>query len=455
MARNTPKHAAPRHYRGRKPAEKPQRTSETILEELAAMQTDAEEETESAPEVPEVPEAPEMPEMPEAPQDRVAVYEEMPRRKRRSPVVPIVILLLLAAAGIIVYILWSLGLFGGTSTYSIPGVSPTATPAPTAEPTATPEPTPEPTPTPEPEPTPPPIYDDGTEGYLSSDVLIYDDKAFELFYGTDDIAQAYAEMINACADQLSGVQVYNMVVPNHSAFGVPERVHAYYGTSDQRQNTSTIYEKLSDAVTSVDVYDVLNMHNNENIFFNTDTHWTGLGAYYAYTAFCEAAGCTPAALETFDKTSYDFTGYLAQITDESCLYDNPDTLDLYDPTFNYDCEMSYDGLSYFAMDEINAHFGDSGYSMYLYGDMGCVRVTNHDVQTGRRLLIVKDSYGNAIAPFLMASFDEVHAVDLRYFYDNVPDYCAAHGITDVLILNSEMSANTESRIDSIRNLFNG
>ena len=33
--------------------------------------------------------------------------------------------------------------------------------------------------------------------------------------------------------------------------------------------------------------------------------------------------------------------------------------------------------------------------MYLHGDMGCVRITNHDLSTGRKLLVVKDSYGNA------------------------------------------------------------
>ena len=93
--------------------------------------------------------------------------------------------------------------------------------------------------------------------------------------------------------------------------------------------------------------------------------------------------------------------------------------------------------------------------MYLSGDLGCVRVQNHDVQTGRRLVVVKDSYGNALAPFLMASFDQVHVIDFRYFDASLPDYCAEQGITDVLFLNNLMSANTSTQHDSMWSLFNG
>lgn len=373
-------------------------------------------------------------------------------KKRRSPVIPIVIFLIVAALGIIVYILWSLGLFGGSGILSGSLLAtPDASATPTA--TATAEPTPSPTPSPTPEPTPPPIYDDGTEGYMSSGILIYNNQGFELFYGDDGMAETYANMINEFADALPGIQVYNMVAPNHSEFGVPERVREYYGESSQRQNTSVIYENLSDSVKAVDIYDVLNLHNDENIYLGTDTHWAPLGAYYAYTTFCEVAGCDVAPLDSFEKTSYDFTGYLAYATGEDVLYQNPDTLDVYDPTFDYTCEMSYDGLTYSASETVNTHDASAGYSMYLSGDMGCVRVTNNELSTGRKLLVVKDSYGNAMGPFLMASFDEVHVVDFRYFEDNLPSYCEAQGITDVLFFNNEMSANTSMQHDAMRGLF--
>lgn len=162
--------------------------------------------------------------------------------------------------------------------------------------------------------------------------------------------------------------MYNMVVPNHSEFGLPERVRDNYGCTSQRENTSTIYNNLSQKVTAVDIYDVLNLHNNENIYYNTDTHWATLGAYYAYTKFCEASGTAAAPLESFKKTSYPgFTGYLYFATDESSLAQNPDTIDIYDPTFSYSAEMSYDGIEFFTVDTINTADESAGYSMLIGG----------------------------------------------------------------------------------------
>lgn len=377
-------------------------------------------------------------------------YDDKPRKKR-SPVVPIVLVMLVLALGILGYIAYSLGALG-----KILPAAATPTPVPTAEPTATAEPTPTPTPEPTatPEPTPPPIYDDGTEGYMSSGILIYNNKGFELFYGSDDMASTYAEMLNGFADQLTGMKVYSMVIPNHSEFGVPERVRDYYGEVSQRENSQTVYDALSDKITAVDIYDTLNLHNDEDIYFDTDTHWSPLGAFYAYEKFCDVAGVTPTTLESFTKTSSDFTGYLAYATGESVLYNNPDTLDLYDPTYNYTCEISYDGQYFEETDSLNSHDESLGYAMYLHGDMGCVRITNHDLSTGRKLLVVKDSYGNAMGPFLGASFDEVHVADFRYFEGDLPTYCTEHGITDVLFAVNEMAVNTEQHQNSMRNLFN-
>jgi len=294
----------------------------------------------------------------------------------------------------------------------------------------------------------------GTEGYMSSGILIYNNKGFEMFYGSDSMATAYAETLNDCASQLSGTKVYSMVIPNHSEFGVPERVRNYYEEASQRENTMAVNNTLSASITAVDIYDALNLHNNEDIYFDTDTHWAPLGAFYAYEKFCEAAGVTPTTLDSFTKTSSDFTGYLAYVTSEDVLNNNPDTLDLYDPKYNYTCEISHDGQYFEETDSLNSHDESLGYAMYLHGDMGCVRITNHDLSTGRKLLVVKDSYGNAMGPFLGASFDEVHVMDFRYFEGDLPTYCTEHGITDVLFAVNEMAVNTEQHQNSIRAMFN-
>lgn len=388
-------------------------------------------------------------------------------RARRSPRanLPAVLILVVLLIGAAVALgIWAARTWGQND--SAPGE--TASPAPqssgvsqpaesavsSAQPTEAP--TPAPTPSPTPEPTPPPIPDDGSDGYLSSGVYIWQNKAFELFYGSTDAAAAYAQAISGYQQQLPGTTVYNMVVPNHSEFGLPERIRNDMGCTSQRENLSDVFANYTEGsqVIPVDIYDALDYHKDQYLYFNTDTHWAPLGAYWAYTAFCEAANQTAAPLSDFTvSTVEDFTGYLYVATGESCLAENPDHIDLYEPGYNYTIELSYDGVSFTELSGMYAPDEGMGYSMVLWGDNPLVRITNHDDASGRKLLLVKDSYGNAIAPFLAANYSEVHVADFRSFPGKLPAYCQENGITDVLFFNNVMSANTYSQIETMNGLF--
>lgn len=393
-------------------------------------------------------------------------YRQAHRARRNSranlPAVLIFVVLLIGAA--VALGIWAARTWGqddsapGETASPAPQSSGTSQPAESAGSSAQPAeaPTPAPTPSPTPEPTPPPIPDDGSDGYLSSGVYIWQNKAFELFYGSTDAAAAYAQAISGYQQQLPGTTVYNMVVPNHSEFGLPERIRDDMGCTSQRENLSDVFANYTEGsqVIPVDIYDALDYHKDQYLYFNTDTHWAPLGAYWAYTAFCEAANQTAAPLSDFTvSTVEDFTGYLYVATGESCLAENPDHIDLYEPGYNYTIELSYDGVSFTELSGMYAPDEGMGYSMVLWGDNPLVRITNHDDASGRKLLLVKDSYGNAIAPFLAANYSEVHVADFRSFPGKLPAYCQENGITDVLFFNNVMSANTYSQIETMNGLF--
>ena len=393
-------------------------------------------------------------------------YRQAHRARRNSranlPAVLIFVVLLMGAA--VALGIWAARTWGqddsapGETASPAPQSSGTSQPAESAVSSAQPAeaPTPAPIPSPTPEPTPPPIPDDGSDGYLSSGVYIWQNKAFELFYGSTDAAAAYAQAISGYQQQLPGTTVYNMVVPNHSEFGLPERIRNDMGCTSQRENLSDVFANYTEGsqVIPVDIYDALDYHKDQYLYFNTDTHWAPLGAYWAYTAFCEAANQTAAPLSDFTvSTVEDFTGYLYVATGESCLAENPDHIDLYEPGFDYTIELSYDGVSFTELSGMYAPDEGMGYSMVLWGDNPLVRITNHDDASGRKLLLVKDSYGNAIAPFLAANYSEVHVADFRSFPGKLPAYCQENGITDVLFFNNVMSANTYSQIETMNGLF--
>lgn len=308
------------------------------------------------------------------------------------------------------------------------------------------------------------IADNGEQGYLDSESSLYfwDNKAFELFYGGDDTAKIYADAINNYKTQLgSDIKVYDMVVPNHSEFGLCTReaqsLTENQNVTSQRKNTTTVYNNLSNDVNAVDIYDTLNSHKTEYIYFNTDHHWTGLGAYYAYTAFAKAAGVTPLQLDGLEKNTIEgFLGSLYTASEADVLKQNPDYVDYYTLPGNYSCkifmqnsteatdvDMYYEG----------AEAGSGTYGVFIWGDNPLTIIDNKDNSSGEKIALVKESYGNAFAPYLAYNYDEVHVIDFRYFDGNLADYCKANGIKNVLFLNGIMSANTGVQISAMDTLF--
>ena len=89
----------------------------------------------------------------------------------------------------------------------------------------------------------------------------------------------------------------------------------------------------------------------------------------------------------------------------------------------------------------------AAYCTFMGGDDRTVAVRTNTANH-RRLLILKDSYGNALPPYLFGSFEEVHVADCRYFTPNVVDYVRRNGITDVLFANNLIHASMPKTVQS-------
>ena len=75
------------------------------------------------------------------------------------------------------------------------------------------------------------------------------------------------------------------------------------------------------------------------------------------------------------------------------------------------------------------------YTLFLGGNYPLVEITTTN-DTGRNLMIFKDSYANSFVPFLTPYFDKIILIDPRYYYDDVDRAIDRFGITDVLYLYS-------------------
>ena len=67
--------------------------------------------------------------------------------------------------------------------------------------------------------------------------------------------------------------------------------------------------------------------------------------------------------------------------------------------------------SYFSYEQLE---NDDEYPVFLDGNHSLVRIKNSNV-TGGKLIVVKDSYGHTIVPFLSQNYSEIIMVDMRYY----------------------------------------
>ena len=96
--------------------------------------------------------------------------------------------------------------------------------------------------------------------------------------------------------------------------------------------------------------------------------------------------------------------------------------------------------------------GSNAYSAFIWGNNPYMHIKTSQ-KTGRKLCIIKDSYGCALAPFVTANFDEVFVVDPSYYEGNVLDYIQKNNYTDVLVINNVMTANTAFRVQDIYSIL--
>ena len=307
----------------------------------------------------------------------------------------------------------------------------------------------------------PTIPDDGTsEGYYSASnagIYIYKNMALELFGSPESTAQYYADTISGFKEAAPEYTVYNMVVPNHSEFAIPQRLidneSVYVGS--QAENINYIYTHYKADVKPINCYNKLGEHINEYIYFNTDHHWTGLGAYYAYQAFCEQTGQTPLDLSTC--TEHTIEGFEGSMIDaDPSLYDHKDTVHFWE--FPYETrakrqdnpgEELYDSSVYY-MEETG---GSVAYGVFIWGDAPLFIEYNDNLNNGKKIAVVKESYGNSFVPYLTNNYEEVHVIDFRYFGQNLKSYMQDNDIDEVLFINNVMSANAAERQDEIRSLY--
>lgn len=187
-------------------------------------------------------------------------------------------------------------------------------------------------------------------------------------------------------------------------------------------------------ISYIDLIPLLTEHSTEDLYYKTDHHWTTRGAFLAYSAWCEANGCS-ADLDSFltELVTDKFQGSLySKVLGSYCVADKIELYgqreeDAYDVSYNFGKIHSN---TVYASERL---LQKDKYQVFLNGNHPEVTIRTSQTN-GRHLLIIKDSFANAFVPFLLKEYETIHLIDLRYYNGNIDDYMLENEINECLIL---------------------
>lgn len=184
------------------------------------------------------------------------------------------------------------------------------------------------------------------------------------------------------------------------------------------------------------------VESDRPFFFRTDHHWTPEAGFAAYQLISETLNTRydyTADPQFSDPAQYDVKVYAdwflgSQGKRVGTLYAGLDGINFWTPRFETD--FTYSAFGFF--DDRNGpfeetllfpermeskdYFNGNPYTLYSGGDYPLARMVNHKNPDGPRILLIRDSFSCATAPFLALQCGELMTMDMRYFKDDLATY---------------------------------
>lgn len=295
----------------------------------------------------------------------------------------------------------------------------------------------------------------------------------ELLGINDYWGSLYAETVSKIADCIPYSNVYNIIVPTAQEF---------YASNSKKTNQtaaiSAVYEHIiqynKKNLKPINIVQVLSDHAAEKIYFCTDHHWTQRGAYYAYQKYSEENKSISEIppLNTFEvQNIYGYHGSLCSFTSgtygNQLLSQNPDLLQLFFPKSTCEGAAYRDPFMNSYIQSIKVIYPPAkSYSCFIEGDYP-LEVFKTNVNNGRKLCIIKDSFGDAFSTWAVNNYEEIYVIDYRMFnggtYGNyesgkndfkISEFYNFVKFDDLVIISYPVTVSTSSSVQLLNKIAN-
>lgn len=276
--------------------------------------------------------------------------------------------------------------------------------------------------------------------YLGKDSTLLD-KFPTIHYDTIDNNLKRIAQFSASVD----LRVNFTLIPSQSAI-YDHLLDTHTPVDNQRQLLNYISTQIEDDVTYIDLMTPLYARNDEYIYYYSDHHWTSLGAYYAYVALAETLSYEAISLDTYTPTlvSNEFQG--TTHSKSPIPWFRKDSIFSYTPnqTITVDSGNGFEEAPLYDESKLDQK---NQYEYFLGGNPPLAVVSGTGSGT---LLLIRDSYSNALVPFLTAHYESIHMIDLRTCRYSISEYILKHNVDEVLICYGLPNFTTDKNLAYLR-----
>ena len=228
-------------------------------------------------------------------------------------------------------------------------------------------------------------------------------------------------------------------------------------------------DKIKDNIVYLDLRENIKEEklDNMNLFFQTDHHWlpkTGLWAANIISNYLNEKYFMNLKVENLNSNKYNYKTYekifLGSIGKAvSLARANPEDFTLITPKFDTKLHVKIldlgidkigtyeETLIDWSALENKSYYEGSQYLAYMQGDRGLIETHNELIDNGKKILLVKDSFADAVSPFIALENEYLSIIDLRYFNGSLKTYIKEYNPDIVIVMynGSMIAGNVNSK----------
>lgn len=278
------------------------------------------------------------------------------------------------------------------------------------------------------------------------------DSLVQAFKGYDEeIVNKSIAAMNTFAARFPDKQTYLMLAPTAQELCF-NKMPPYAGLASEKAFIEDCYKKTENIAT-IDCRSFLAGNADDYLYYRTDHHWTSLGAFLAYQSAAKTMGYAAYGYGSFniETASSDFRGTLYSKTLDDSI--TPDSIEYYmmsknEPkikltSVNGGEKSEYDSL--YVRDFLEVK---DKYSSFTGSNSPLVEIET-DVDNGKSLLVIKDSYAHSLVPFLSKHYSKITMVDMRYIHVDLNQLINLKEYQQVLFMFNVISFAEEESLSTL------